>query len=356
MDDRARCDAAAPVPAAARAALDPPVALPARTTDVLSLQRMIGNRAVTCLVSRQATTAARASPQPPDPVRVEVESYFTSFAAATDDAAKNAYAMKAVWAVIRAFKFSTIGLAEMRYDPDFKNTYREHKHAIAITQEVDNGKRESRIVFGPDAFEEYVTFVHVVAHELEHVRQHLFGTYRVEGMVTPVKEFLAYCGMVLQVAPTSSGKKRGLLAELRAAPTENVPQLPPLDVAGLWGRAGQVMGLWRTMLPEERRMYWADFEAVRDKLFERMKAEAPRLLRPPNSDRSSAEFKRWHDGIVPAPAVVDPADPAYNPLSPEFNDWQEASHSLWSRIRDLWKEFDRWHLPAPGAAGTAAKR
>jgi hypothetical protein len=352
MEERVHAGCAEAAPAPTRTAVEASVGIRSRATDIVALQRSIGNRAVTRLIQRQGSAGASASP--PDPVKQKVESYFKSLAGASDLASKTEYALKAVWAVIRAFKFSTIGLAGIQFEPDFKKTYPDHEDALAIT--FDAGRAQSRVVFGPDAFTEYVTFVHVVAHELEHVRQRMFGTYRVAGTVTPVKEFLAYCGMVLQVGPTSSGKRRGLLAELRAAPTENLPRLPPLDVAGLWQRSAQVMGLWRTMLPAERRTYFADFEAVRDKLFERIQAEAPKLLRPPNSDRSSPEFKRWYDGIIPAPAVIDPADPNYDPMSTAFTDWEEASHSLWAKVRDVWKEFDQWQLPTAKPAGAAAGR
>jgi hypothetical protein len=342
-----KAESAEAAPAPTAAAVEAPVGIRSRTTDIVALQRSIGNRAVTRMIQRQGAYGASASPS--DPVKQVVESYFKLLAAARDVASKTEYALKAVWAVIRAFKLSTIGLSDIQFEPDFRKTYPDHDDALAIT--FESGRAQSMVVFGPDAFTEYVTFVHVVAHELEHVRQRMFGTYRVAAKVTPVKEFLAYCGMVLQVAPTSSGERRGLLAELRAAPTENPPQLPALDVAGLWQRSAQVIGLWRTMLPEERRIYWTDFEAVRDKLFERIKAEAPVLLRPPDSGRSSPEFKRWYDGIIPAPAVTDPANPNYDPTSKAFTNWEEASHSLWAKVRDVWKEFDQTTKPAGVAAG-----
>ena len=288
----------------------------------------------------QAQGAGGAGEQPVgDAVRPSVEALLKAFAAASG-AEKNRIGMQAVREVIRAYSFSTMGLADMRFEPSLT------KHA-AETASLGDAARRSRIEFGPGSFDKgFEEFVHTVTHELEHVAQQLIGDYRQirgdEDYPYPVQEFLSYSGSVLQVAPTFGRPGRGLLGELRAAPA-GAPALPPLPPEHLAVEADHALTAWLKMSGEEQQRYWPQFEGTRDKLLERIRHDAPPALRPPPSDRSSPEFAKWRDSV---PSV-------YDPMSPEYDPEAAKSKSRWSDVKDQWKKFDAERPPrtAPPAAG-----
>ena len=249
----------------------------------------------------QARGAEGAATEQPvgDAVRPSVEALLKAFAAASGSE-KNRIGMQAVREVIRAYSLSTMGLAEMHFEPDLK------KHAAA-TYSLRGAARRSGIEFGPGSFDKgFEWLVHIVAHELAHVAQGLIGDYRPSGgdedYLHPVKEFLSYSGSVLQVAPTPGRPGRGLLGQLRAA-SAGAPALPPLPPELLQDEADRVLTAWLKMSSEEQQRYWPQFEGTRDKLLERISNDAPPALRPPTSDRSSPAFAIWRDSV---PNVYDP--------------------------------------------------
>ena len=285
----------------------------------------------------QAQGAEGTAAQPVgDAVRPSVEALLKAFAAASGSE-KNRIGMQAVREVIRAYSFSTKGLAKdkMHFEPGLT------KHS-AETYNLDDGTRRSGINFGPASFNQgFESFVHVVAHELEHVAQHLIGDYRQiggdEDYPYPVQEFLSYSGSVLQVAPTPGRPGRGLLGELRAA-SASAPALPPLPPEHLALEADHALTAWLKMSSEEQQRYWPQFQGTRDKLLERISNDAPPALRPPTSDRSSPVFAKWRDSV---PKVYDPISPEYDP---------EVAKSRWSEVKDQWKKFDAVRPPQPPPA------
>lgn len=283
-------------------------------------------------IARQAQNAGtgNAAAQPVgDASRPAVDALLTSFAAASG-AEKNRIGMQAVREVIAAYRFSTMGLAEMHYEPTMSKF-------DALTTGLGGAGRRSRIEFGPGSFNQgFEAFVHVVAHELEHVAQNLVGDYRAisdKPGDSVVQEFLAYSGSVLQVAPVAIQGRRGLLGELRT-PTP-APALPALPAGQLAGEAGAALAKWMQLSAEEQRRYWPQFESTRDKLLERISNDAPRALRPPTPDRTSPAFAQWRDGV---PSVYDPLSPDYDP---------DVANSPWSKVKDQWKKYDAAKPPPP---------
>lgn len=292
------------------------------------LQRTAGNRAVAgLLLQRQGAGAATArGPAVGEAVRPEVEGLLKAFAAASGFEQRNALAVRAVWTVIRAYRLSTKGLYHMRFEPNLT------KHDAVTISEGERG-RQSRILFGPASFEGgFEWLVHIVAHELEHVRQELIGGYA-EGP-DPVSEFLAYAGAVLQAGSTAGTPGKGFLSSLGAA--ETLPGLPALPAALLASQAQRALQNWRKMSSAQHRKYWDEFQGVRDKLLERITKEAPAALRPPNADRLSPEFRSWREGKPPG---------SDDPFSPEYQEWILAARSAWSAVREQWKQFDAWVKP-----------
>jgi hypothetical protein len=274
--------------------------------------------------SKPEGTAGASAGQPEgDAARPIVEALLKAFAAATGSE-KNRIGMQAVREVISAYRFSTTGLTEMHFEPGLTKY-------DGMTYGLGDAARRSRIEFGPGSFNSgFEWFVHVIAHELEHVAQNLIGDYRQDREPPkgyPVAEFLSYSGEVLQVAPTPGRPRRGLLGELRAPTT--APMLPPLPPEQLAGSANRALSNWRKMNSEEQQRYWPQFESARDKLLERISKEAPPALRPPTSDRSSPAFAKWRDSV---PNVYDPLSPEYDP---------EVVKSPWSKAKDQWKEFEK---------------
>jgi hypothetical protein len=265
-----------------------------------------------------------------DAARPSVEALLSAFAAASGSE-KNRIGMQAVHDVIQAYNFSTAGLADMHFEPGLTTHDGD-------TQELGNAARQSRVQFGPGAFANgYEWFVHVVAHELEHVAQDLIGHYRqVSGedlYSFPVQEFLSYSGSVLQAAPVHGRPARGLLGELRTPAT--APALPALPPESLALVADHVLSAWLKMSAQEQQRYWPQFQGARDRLLERISKDAPPALRPPTPDTSSPAFASWRDGV---PSVYDPLSPDYDP---------EVARSTWSKVKDQWKKFDAVRPPAP---------
>ncbi len=267
-----------------------------------------------------------------DAVRPQVEALLKSYAAASGNDEKGKLGVHAVWLVIRAYGFSTQGLADVRFNPTLtKQGGKEHPLLAP--------GRRSWVEFGPGAFTRgFERLVHIVAHELEHVRQDQIADYRGgggdESFEHPVPEFLSYSGSVLQAGPTAGRPGRGLLSELRHP--DKAPRLPPLPPELLAYQAAQALDAWKRMKDAERSRYWSEFEGTRDKLLERLTNEAPAPLSPPRSDRASAEFERWRRGDAPST----------NPFSPEYQAWIEATRSPWSKVKDVWKDFDSWKRPS----------
>jgi hypothetical protein len=261
-----------------------------------------------------------------DAVRPNIEALLKAFEAATGSE-KNRIGMQAVREVIRAYSFSTKGLAEMHFEPGLTKF-------DAVTTSLGDAARLSQIEFGPGSFNRgFEALVHVVAHELEHVAQNLIGDHRRLSEApadSPVREFLAYSGSVRQVGPSRGRPGRGLLGEMRAhAKTPGLPPLPPKQLADA---AETALSKWRAMSLEERQRYWPEFEGTHNKLLERIMRDAPPALRPP-TDRSSAAFAKWRDGV---PNVYDPLSPEYDP---------EVANGPWSDVRDQWKRFHAVQAP-----------
>src|SRR4051794_31822790 len=69
--------------------------------------------------------------------------------------------------------------------------------------------------------------------------------------------------------------------------------LPALSANDLMEPGMHALASWRRMTDVERRRYWPRFERIRDRLFERLRNEAPALLRPPGALPGSPEFETW---------------------------------------------------------------
>lgn len=219
-------------------------------------------------------------------VRDRVESLIKRFHAASDLDEKNALAMKAVRLIIRAYRFLTKGLSQMRFEPNLSPD----------GQERCERPGKSSVLFGPGAFAQgYEYLVNLIAHELVHVRQCRFGIQN-----RPTSEFLGYSVEVLALGTTSGYRS---------------VRLPPLPAEQLSVTATHTLKYWKRMSVGQQRNYWARFQAVRDKLRERFTREAPPALRagrPPSAD----------------------------PFSPEHQEWLEASRSPWQKVKEILEEFD----------------
>jgi hypothetical protein len=134
---------------------------------------------------------------------------------------------------------------------------------------------------------------------------------------------------VLQVGVTPGRPGRGFLSELRADSGATRPALPALPPTRLADQAGRALKYWRLLTDEDRRKFRGDFEGVRDKLLERLAAEAPLALRPPAA-RSGADWEGWVTGTPP------PGDP----FSSEYQAWAEAVRGPWVLVKQVWKEFN----------------
>ena len=291
---------------------------------------MAGNQVVAGILQRQDTAPSGPAAAPGgkpvgDAVQAEVESLLKTFAAAKGYEAQNAAAMDAVRAIIRSYSMSTKGVRTMRFKPDL-----DPKHT-AETGQVKGNDRESEIDFGPTSFSQGFAFlVHIVAHELEHVRQNLIGGYHRGDEVEAVSEFLAYTGMVLQVQTVPGAAGRGFLGALKAGTGHSAPALPPLPPDQLADRAEQALSMFSRMSSEDqkKRQYRQEFAAAGAKLFERLKTEAPRGLRPPT--KFTPEWAPWYEGQAPTLDI----------LTPEYQEWQDALKSPWNRVKGVWKQFD----------------
>jgi Domain of unknown function (DUF4157) len=300
-------------------------------------QGMVGYPSVRGLLQRQESTA----PVPTrelvgDAVKSEVERLLKEFASASDNEGKNAAAVQAVNAIIRAYRMSTKGLEKIRFLPVLEG---EDKGADAET--VQREGNVSDINFGPGAFNQgFETLVHLVAHELEHVRQNLVGPYseeevskqRTKKEPQPVAEFLAYNGSVLQVqstrGPARKGFLGGLITETRQR-TPSPPSLPPLPPDKLAYAAEMALNAFAKIPREQMKpQYRQELAGARDKLFERLRKEAPRPLQPPKE--FTPEWSRWYEGQAPTDDT----------FTIEYQDWQESLKSPWARVKAIWKQFD----------------
>jgi hypothetical protein len=208
---------------------------------LLAIQRAAGNRAVTRLIQRQSVGGTGQAVG--DAIRPEIDGYLTAFAAASANEEKNRLTVQAFWAAVRAYRLSTKGLTIVRFDPALTQY-------DGLTTGLANKDRESRVDLGPGAFGGFESFVHIVAHELEHVRQNLIGDYRDTGddsaTHSPVAEFLAYSSSILQVGPTAGTPGRHPLQELSPGP-DKPPSLPALPPKLLAGEAGRALEAWQKM-------------------------------------------------------------------------------------------------------------
>ena len=290
----------------------------------------VENSIVTGLLQRQgAATPSAGAPTPSQPVgaavQPEVENLLKTFATASDYVTQNAAAMQAVRAIIRAYNMSTQGLKTMRFKPDLNP-----KHN-AETGQVEGHDRESEIEFGPSAFSQgFPLLVHIVAHELEHVRQNLIGGYHRGDEVEAVSEFLAYTAMVLQVQNVPGPAGRGLIGALKTGDAQSAPTLPPLPPSQLADRADLALSMFSRMpsADQKKPQYRQELAAAGNKLFERLKNEAPAPLRPPV--KFTPEWSRWYEGLAPTLDI----------LTPDYQDWQDSLKSPWIQVKEIWKKFD----------------
>jgi hypothetical protein len=299
---------------------------------------MVGYPLVRGLLQRQGsvTSVGPAAPVPSqklvgDAVRPEVERLLMEFASATSYERKNAVAVQAVNAIIRAYSMSTKGLSKIRFKLDLKPT------RDAETAQMEGNV--SDVNFGPGAFNQgFEWLVHIVAHEIEHVRQNLVGGYpppiKREGEEEePVEEFLAYNSSVLQVQSVPGPGRRGLLGALRTEAhqrTPSPPSLPPLPPDKLAFTAEMALSEFAKMPRAEQTkpQYRQELAGARDKLFERLKKEAPRPLQPP--PEFTPEWSRWYEGQAP----ID------DPFTIEYQEWQDSLKNPWARVKAIWKQFD----------------
>jgi hypothetical protein len=284
----------------------------------------------------KGVTPAPAKETPPagDSVKTEVEALLKSFASAPNDEAKNTIAKQAVNLVIKAYNMSTRGLRGMRYNSKLNPKY------AAFTSGVDGSPRESEIEFGPDSFNSgFEWFVHVVAHELEHVAQILIAVPRSSAEEDPVWEFRAHNASVLQAQNVVGPPNRGLLGAMREEARKPTPSLPPLPPDTLALEAKRALEKFLLMQSADRNKYRAELAGSRDKLLERLANEAPPLLRPPA--KGTPAWTQWY-------ADTPPAD---DPFSMEYQDWLESRRSPWMKVKDIWKEIDKAVPAGPTSAG-----
>jgi hypothetical protein len=277
-------------------------------------------------LQRQQTAGPAATPsaQPVgDAIKPEIEGLLKAFASASGTAAKNAIAMQAVQMIIRAYGISTKGINAMRFNPNLKPSH------SGETGTVEGNKQASEIEFGPSAFDEgFEWLVHVVAHEVEHVRQNLIGTYHRGNEDEPVSEFLAYNSMVLQVQTVPAPAGKGFLGGLIAGAGKGPPALPALPPERLASMAERALLEFGKMPAADQQKYRPELASARDKLFDRLKNEAPRALRPPA--KYSPEWAGWYDDQIPTS----------DPFTMEFLDWSESRKSPWVKVKAIWKQFD----------------
>jgi hypothetical protein len=276
---------------------------------------------------------AKDTPPAGDAVRAEVEALLKSFASAPNDEAKNTIAKQAVNLVIKAYNMSTRGLRGMRYNAKLNPKY------AAFTTGVDGSPRESEVEFGPDSFNSgFESFVHVVAHELEHVAQILIGIPRSGADEDPVWEFRAYNASILQAQNVVGPPNRGLLGAMREETRKPSPSLPPLPPDKLAYEAKRALEKFSLMQSADQNKYRAEFAASRDKLLERLANEAPPLLRPPA--KGTPAWTQWY-------ADTPPNDP----FTMEYQDWLTSRQSPWMKVKDIWKEIDKAVPAGPASAG-----
>jgi hypothetical protein len=281
------------------------------------------------LLQRQES-AAPASPAAEragggDAVQPEIESLLKTFASASGYEAQNAAAMQAVRSIIRAYNMSTKGLRTMRFKPDLNDL---RPNAAATTTPFADNERESIVDFGPSSFSKgFAYLVHVVAHELEHVSQSLIGRNRV-GL--PEREFLAYTSSVLQVQRVAAPEGKGFLGAQMMGADQIASALPPLQPDDLGNMAEMALVKFSEMPSAEQKkpQYRQELAAAGNKLLDRLKNEAPPLLRPPT--KYTPEWLRWYEGKAPTLDI----------LTPEYQDWQDSLKSPWSRVKAVWKRFD----------------
>lgn len=264
------------------------------------------------ILQREKTSAPTAQAIG-EAVRTEVDVLLKMFASASGNEAKNTAAMQAVRAIIRAYNLSMTGLSSMRFEPKLTD-------CSAHTIWGEDGQN-SRIEFGPFSFDKgFEYLVHVVAHEIEHVRQNLIGGYRRDlppgTKEDPVQEFIAYSAMVSQVGNTPGPSGMGLLGALGTRAFSRVIALPPLPPMLLADNAKTALSHWKKMSREEHLKYRPEFEDARDRLLERLnEKEAQQVINLPDS-------------------------PPGAPLSLEWGAWIEASKSPWVQVKEVWKQFD----------------
>jgi hypothetical protein len=302
---------------------------------VLALQRAAGNRHVAGLLQRQDPAAPPAPPAPSAPgappaggpagdaVQGEVEGHLKAFSEATDDQAKNAAGVKAARAVISAYAISTRGLRQMRFQRGLDPT--ANAHAVPVPEDP----RQTDILFDEKAFTRgFAPFVHTVAHELEHVRQNLMGLDSATNQ--PLKEFQAHVASILQVQVVEGPAGRGFLGA-QAKPGPRPPTLPPQPPEELSRVAEKALEYFSAMPAADQKNIKnrEELGLARDKLFERLKTEAPPALRPP--PKYSKEWTPWYDG---------PPAPTLDILTPEYQDWQDAIRGPWNKVKASWKRLD----------------
>jgi hypothetical protein len=277
-------------------------------------------------LQRQQTAGPAATPsaQPVgDAIKPEIEGLLKAFASASGTAAKNAIGMQAVQTIIGAYGMSTKGLRTMRFDPNLD------PKAVAQAPAVEGKVRASDIEFGPGAFNKgFEWLVHTVAHELEHVRQHLIGGYHSGDADEPVKEFLASNGEVLQVQSVAGPAGRGFIGGLIAGAGKSLPALPALPPDLLASVAKRALEEFGRMPAADQAKYRQELASARDKLFDRLKNEAPRALQPPA--RNSPEWVIWFED---RPSTADP-------FTMEYQDWLDSRQSPWVEVKAIWKQFD----------------
>jgi hypothetical protein len=277
-------------------------------------------------LQRQETAGPAATPGGPpvgDAIKPEIENLLKAFASASGTAAKNAIGMQAVQTIIRAYSMSTRGLRTMRFNPDLNP-----KHG-AETGAVKGNERASEIEFGPGAFDQgFEGLVHLVAHELEHVRQNLIGGYHSGNEDEPDSEFLAYNSSVLQVQTVAGPVGKGFLGGLIAGGGQGAPALPALPPDHLAHAAGKALEEFGKMSAADQKKYRQELAFSRDKLFDRLKNEGPRALRPP--PKFTPEWASWYED---RPSTADP-------FTMEYQDWLDSLKSPWAKVKAIWKQFD----------------
>jgi hypothetical protein len=252
----------------------------------------------------------------------------TELRATTGAQARSAKVIQIVRTIISAYDMATQGLRNLRFDEGLDPA------AHAQTEAVKDNPRQSDVTFGPAMFtkHDYAFIVHTVAHELEHVRQNLIGGYppRAEGQQKeePVTEFLAWVAAVLQVQNVprkdSRGFIGGLAADQRRPPP---PAMPPLSPEDLEYAIRKTAAMFQQIPPAYMKpQYKEELAGASARVLERLRTEAPRLLRPPARD--SPQFQAWLTGS---------GAPNQDPFSPEFQEWLSSQQGPWFAVKAAWK-------------------